>query len=52
MAGTYKDCIKPGVYMFPIVKFFVDVVLDANTRSGGGFLPVNLMKVIEGFINH
>jgi len=35
--------------MFPAVEFFVDVLLNANMRGGGGFFPVNLMHVIEGF---
>jgi hypothetical protein len=49
MAMTYKDSIKPGVYMFPVVKFLVDMMLNANTRSSDGFFPVNLVHVIEGF---
>ena len=49
MAATYKDDIKPSVYMFPIIQLLIDVVLNANTRSGDGFLPVNLIHVIEGF---
>ena len=47
MTGTYKYSIKPSVYMFPIVQLLVDVLLDANARSGEGFLPVDLMHVIE-----
>jgi len=49
IAGTHKDGIEPSVYMFPIVQFLVDVLLDANTRSSDGFLPVDLTHVSEGF---
>jgi len=49
MARTYKDGIEPGVYMFPVVKFLVDVRLNANTRSSEGFFPVHLMHIVGGF---
>ena len=35
--------------MFPVVEFFVDVLLNANMRGRGGFFPVDLMHVIERF---
>ena len=34
--------------MFPVVQFLVDMLPDANTASGGGFLPVDLRLVREG----
>ena len=45
---THQDSIKPSIYMFPIVQFLVDVLLDANTTNSDGFLPVDLPLVSEG----
>ena len=49
MGGTYKNGVKPSVYMFPIVQFLIDVLLDANTGGSNGFLPIDLTHVSEGF---
>jgi len=49
MTGTYKDSVKPSVYVFSIIQFLVDVLLDANARSSDGLLPVDLTYISEGF---
>ena len=48
MEVTHKDSVKPSIYMFPVVQFFVDMLLDTNTTSSDGFLPVNLSLVSKG----
>ena len=45
MGATYEDSIKPSVYMFSVVQFLVDVLLDTNTTGGDRFLPVDLSLV-------
>jgi len=34
--------------MFPGIQLLVDMLPDANTASGDGFLPVDLSPVSEG----
>lgn len=49
MTRTHKDGIKPGIYVFPVVKFLVDMMVNADARSGDRFLPVNLVPIGGGF---
>lgn len=42
---TYKDSVEASIDAFPVVQFLVDMLLNTNTASVYGFLPVNLLLV-------
>ena len=45
---AHKHSVEASIYVFSVVQFLVDMLLNANTASGEGFLPVDLLLISYG----
>lgn len=48
---THEDSVEASIYVFPVVQFLVNMLLNTNTAGGNGFLPVDLLPISQGLVS-